>query len=1324
MTPNGVTRQTPIANFNQGYLNVLGSAGQEYALFLTGAGCTVAQIENIADPSMNPCTNAELAAGADTCSCCTLPDQVNLQDYTGLLMEYSICNSLATELDSFTQTTAKDGMKLSFAASGVPSLMDAATYNALPAGPDADPSVTTQDSVATASLIALTGQAEPTTAQLNAAAVVLILDGAGYQGMWDSFKAAGVPSLMDATTFNDLDTATQMTTVDSVIAATIKANIAASFGVAGVPNADGSALTYTAVEFNAMDGATQSAVVDGTYDALAAADPRTTMDSYEHAVKRGAVATGLNMDSPTGMGLTTAGVPLDTATASDEDVFYWVLLSKGAQYCACKSGDPIDSGGCCLEKGMIPETADSTSATYLTYDGGTNLADFFCDNTLSTADDGTVANTAVSADDMAFPFTNGYYYASVAGKAAGLMPAVVPPNRNCVNMINENSGIMSLVNFLSGIDGGADITAAKNRDGTTFAGDKFGNPKTWTPLIQTHSANDHLYGYPSALLGAMVPMLVLNLPGQAIDAKKAQLAGIGAYTAGFQAVCEAGCTDPTGTAAAAAPGGWTCAGNAADRETLADTGAHDALMFADNDCKPLSWTYSTKMFCGAIEAGVADTVYGMCKDGFASSFAASGVPSVMDASSYNALPAGPDADLSVITQDSVIESSILALAGSADAKTSYCTTTVLAGAGYQGMIDTFAALGICTDYADSLTCSVDAATFTGMDAATQAATVDSVIATGIKANIAASFGVAGVPNADGSALTYTADEFNAMDGATQSAVVDGTYDALAAADPRTILTGYENEAKLGAAATGLSVSAKAADTTLWAEPANLAALVEAYAISVGTEYCTCYDGAHGFANMPATGCCLANGNTGSQDLTGFGCLYAHPGHYVSRLAGEGTSSLNLEESMTRAKATAGADQVASDGAVTSAVKSKKDMCPADGGLLANMVEYEDKTSYPASRSGATQSVQGGNGRFFKPQGLTGSAGDTHISTLGTNIGDTASLYVSQVVREITLEYVGDEEFFGTNTAKYTPNAKMLWSTTDGGIETDSNSVDVGAMAAGTCGKADSSAPCEGYNGAQHAGVASGTGLPVYLNQPMFLNADAALLDSAVNNVEIYHCFDYVGAATYEGFADLPSKHTDNVWSLDDCDLVNAAFLTSHKDDLDVYILVEPATGMAISGHKRLSLSMSPVTDCDITNDATCALGITATGVLGSCHSAVAGAFWSSITLPTTLTAAQTFAMMYGAESSADYAPGSPCSQANVLTPAFKGGNLMPLWWVDQAADATEDGMDASFNLLNKFLELCGTIQMAAIAAGAVLALIGGACIAMGGGGGNKVTAAA
>lgn len=297
--------------------------------------------------------------------------------------------------------------------------------------------------------------------------------------------------------------------------------------------------------------------------------------------------------------------------------------------------------------------------------------------------------------------------------------------------------------------------------------------------------------------------------------------------------------------------------------------------------------------------------------------------------------------------------------------------------------------------------------------------------------------------------------------------------------------------------------------------------------------------------------------------------------------------------------------------------------------------------------------------------------------------------------------------------QYGANPKLLWATADGGFEKDSASVDVGKMAPGTCGKVDASAPCEGFNGAQHAGVASGTGLPVYLIQPNFFNADPELLDSAINDVKLYHCYDYLAKATYDGFSELPAVHTDDVWDLEKCELIDAAFLEAHKDDLDTYILVEPATGMAISGHSRLSLAVSPVTDCNIMTDASCALGITATGVLGSCHSAVATGFWSAITLPTTLTADATFAKMYQIYPDASYAPGSPCSQANVLTPAYKGGNLMPLWWLDQAADATQAKLDTTLVLVNKMLELMGTISKAGTAGGAVMTLIGGACIAFG-----------
>ena len=97
----GISRSTKIANFNLGYLAVLGNAGTEYALYLTGAGCSASQIMNVASSTIPVCTENQLSNGTSTCKCCTLPDQVLMSDVGGLGKAKEICDALSDNLDQF-----------------------------------------------------------------------------------------------------------------------------------------------------------------------------------------------------------------------------------------------------------------------------------------------------------------------------------------------------------------------------------------------------------------------------------------------------------------------------------------------------------------------------------------------------------------------------------------------------------------------------------------------------------------------------------------------------------------------------------------------------------------------------------------------------------------------------------------------------------------------------------------------------------------------------------------------------------------------------------------------------------------------------------------------------------------------------------------------------------------------------------------------------------------------------------------------------------------------------------------------------------------------
>jgi len=1116
-SPVGISRNTKIANFNLGYLTVLGSAGTEYALYLTGAGCTADQIMNVASPSASVCTDNELGNGTSTCKCCTLPDQILMADYAGLGKAKEICDGLSDSLDDFIINEAVTGLN-----SGTAVAPDSAAFAT---------HYTTIATQATAAGISVLQQATN-----------LVIIGLGCAAPYSSSPGSA------CTSATDLATAHSNIALWSSLPVTVPQNI----------------------------------LVKG------------------------------------------------------------ILASKGAAKCECASGLNMTAAGCCLSAGSIPNTDTLLPSDAFSLEG------FFCNSTVVFNKDGDAypwgteeqCMDKFGVDDyefsckgkgeMTYPFKNAYYYATAAGFAAGAANATVPTERNCADMITESAGITSLVSFLSRIDGGTAVKSTGDTafDGSTFVATAFGETSFHTPLITEHTANDHLYGYPSALLGAMIPMLVLELPGLPLSQKMGNLTEIGAYTAGFQALCASSCSAPT----SATPDGFNCAGNAPSREAIEALNPA-ALMYADNDCKPLSWTYSTVAFCSAIEDGVTALLNEYCEDGIAETM----YDTVAGAGAWAAL-----SETAQATQKAGMATAIsdyIAAQATNTSKTTdaWCQTTVLSGFGAQGIIAEGAAVSVSAS--DSLAGAYYAA----------------IIAQGLATDLT------------GAAAVYA--------GMTKA--------------PKAAL---ETAVHIAAVATGLGMANPETQTE--------DAIVQAYAASEGYEYCTCYDGANGVANMPATGCCLAGGGTPDQDFTGFGCLYGAPGHYESGLSR--TSSLDLAESMTRHKAIKDTEAT-----------SKAQFCPTNPEDIADQVEYYGETSHVAARNGATQPVQGGNAQFFAPKGLTTKAGDSTVTKPGTNVGDTITLWVKQVLRELPLSYQGDGELHGVTLAKYSPDPKLMWSTADGGIETASADVDVGVMADGTVG----------FNGAQHVGVASGTGLPVFLMQPNFLNCDPDLLDSTVNDLEIYNYVDY----TVEDPSTITAPVTSGTWDLNACTLVDQTFIDDNLDSLNVDVLVEPALGLAFAGYKRLSLATSPVTACNPLVDPTCALSLNRDGANGACYGAVADAFWDGTVIEfapggaTTLSGKQLLgaAMVAGGKT---YAPGYACSQANVLTPNFKGGNLMPVYWADQATAASEKSMK-DFKVLGDVVALSATISIIGIAVGVVFIILGGVCIAMGGKSG-KVTAAA
>lgn len=216
---------------------------------------------------------------------------------------------------------------------------------------------------------------------------------------------------------------------------------------------------------------------------------------------------------------------------------------------------------------------------------------------------------------------------------------------SCNNHLDDEGAVLSTLSLLAHYDGGI---AIKNKGEAKYDGSGNFNEtihkqdKIYTPLIQSHTVNDLLFGYPSAYVGKVVPNLYVSLgekvmkdagitsptktqiatemlTGSMDDELPFQLGNMAAYTKDVGAVCLATCssvgsTDPL----IDSPLGHTCDGNAPARHT---TSVADEIVLGEVDCKPYSATYNTKNMCTKIDfiLGQDPTTPGMescvCADG-------------------------------------------------------------------------------------------------------------------------------------------------------------------------------------------------------------------------------------------------------------------------------------------------------------------------------------------------------------------------------------------------------------------------------------------------------------------------------------------------------------------------------------------------------------------------------------------------------------------------------------------------------------------------------------------------------------------------------------
>lgn len=207
--------------------------------------------------------------------------------------------------------------------------------------------------------------------------------------------------------------------------------------------------------------------------------------------------------------------------------------------------------------------------------------------------------------------------------------ALADPNlmyTKCNDLLQETNPVMSTLSLLASYDGGVVIKSAGDPafdgSGASFAQTLYGQTEFYTPLIQTHSVNDLMFGYPSALVGTLlawwtvVPawqgmvasgstltktaVAKMVLTGQLDGVLPVKVGNMAKYTSDAGSVCSSTCSAVAlDNPLFHSPLGWTCTGNAPKRTETSDV---DGIILGGIDCKPYSGTFSTKMYCEDVES--------------------------------------------------------------------------------------------------------------------------------------------------------------------------------------------------------------------------------------------------------------------------------------------------------------------------------------------------------------------------------------------------------------------------------------------------------------------------------------------------------------------------------------------------------------------------------------------------------------------------------------------------------------------------------------------------------------------------------------------------
>lgn len=189
----------------------------------------------------------------------------------------------------------------------------------------------------------------------------------------------------------------------------------------------------------------------------------------------------------------------------------------------------------------------------------------------------------------------------------------------CETLLDESSEIVSELSQLAYYDGGVKVKQAgdtKYSSNEIFLRTFDNQTDVYSPIIQSHTVNDLLFGFPSAYVGSIVPKIYMAqavkalkdssgivsrtqaakelLTGNMDDLLPFKLGDVSLYTKKVGSVCLNTCSDITTPSQDVA-----CDGFAPERH---ESDTVDDVLLGGIDCKPFSATYATIKMCTYIDS--------------------------------------------------------------------------------------------------------------------------------------------------------------------------------------------------------------------------------------------------------------------------------------------------------------------------------------------------------------------------------------------------------------------------------------------------------------------------------------------------------------------------------------------------------------------------------------------------------------------------------------------------------------------------------------------------------------------------------------------------